>query len=144
MKPWVDRRNCWRGCSRQRRRTRYLDPKEEEAERHPSLVKRKEKQTLKRRKTRDAGKPSPGGRFLGGVSLWSRFSLVGAGITHVSTTKQLKKLLWRIHERRYCYRRWCLWSKAAKHNSVFEQILVQKVQKKNMKGKSQRRRRQSL
>ena len=48
----------------------------------------------KTKKTRDAGKPSSGGRFLGGLALVAVSALIGAGITYVSLgTKQLKKQL---------------------------------------------------
>ena len=39
---------------------------------------------LKRKKTRDAGKPSSGGRFLGGLALVAVSALVGAGAMYVS------------------------------------------------------------
>ena len=49
------------------------------------MKKRKKKlNVLKLKKTRDAGKPSSGGRFLGGLALVAVSALVGAGITYVS------------------------------------------------------------
>ena len=63
-----------------------LDRQKEEEE-SIALASEKAKEKAKRaktKKTRDAGKPSSGGRFLGGLALVAVSALVGAGITYVS------------------------------------------------------------
>ena len=64
----------------------HLDRQKEEEE-SIALASEKAKEKAKRaktKKTRDAGKPSSGGRFLGGLALVAVSALVGAGITYVS------------------------------------------------------------
>ena len=64
----------------------HLDRQKEEEE-SIALASEKAKEKAKRaktKKTRDAGKPSSGGRFLGGLALVAVSALVGAGAMYVS------------------------------------------------------------
>ena len=68
----------------------FLDRQKEEEE-SIALASEKAKEKAKRantKKTRDAGKPSSGGRFLGGLVLVAVSALVGAGITYLAVGNQ--------------------------------------------------------
>ena len=63
----------------------HLDRQKEEESIALASEKAKEKaKRAKTKKTRDAGKPSSGGRFLGGLALVAVSALVGAGAMYVS------------------------------------------------------------
>lgn len=65
--------------------------RQKEEEESIALASEKAKEKAKRaktKKTRDAGRPSSGGRFLGGLALVAVSALVGAGVTYLAIGNQ--------------------------------------------------------